>query len=166
MIQNTTYPSWGYSIEQGATTIWERWNSYSKDKGFGDVKMNSFNHYALGACGEWMFRSMLGIDSDGPGFKKIIMKPELGEGITWAKGHHDTIHGRITSDWKRDGETFLWEISIPANTTATVYVPASDAASVTESGQTIDEADGVEFLRMENGRTVLQVGSGRYWFKR
>jgi len=166
MIQNTTYPSWGYSIEQGATTIWERWNSYSKDKGFGDVKMNSFNHYALGACGEWMFRSMLGIDSDGPGFKKIIMKPELGEGISWAKGHHDTIHGRITSDWKRDGETFLWEISIPANTTATVYVPASDAASVTESGQTIDEADGVEFLRMENGRTVLQVGSGRYWFKR
>ena len=86
MIQNTTYPSWGYSIEQGATTIWERWNSYSKDRGFGDVKMNSFNHYSLGACGEWMFRSMLGIETDGAGFKKITMKPELGEGITWAKG--------------------------------------------------------------------------------
>jgi len=174
MIQNTTYPSWGYSIEQGATTIWERWNSYSKDKGFGDVKMNSFNHYALGACGEWMFRSMLGIDTDGAGFKTIIMKPELpalhslgeggGAGITWAKGHHDTIHGRISSDWRMDGDTFHWTISIPANTTATVHVPASDAAAVTEGGQPIGEAEGVEFVRMEGGRAVLRVGSGRYVF--
>ncbi|MBT3193279.1 MAG: family 78 glycoside hydrolase catalytic domain, partial [Verrucomicrobia bacterium] len=172
LIQNTTYPSWGYSIEQGATTIWERWNSYNKDTGFGDVKMNSFNHYALGACGEWMFRSMLGIESDGAGFKKIIMKPELpalsgvegGEGITWAKGHHDTIHGRIASEWKVDGDTFRWAITIPANTTATVYMPASDVASITEGGQAIEEANGVTFLRMENGRAVLSVGSGRYEF--
>jgi len=71
LIQNTSYPSWGYSIEQGATTIWERWNSYTKDKGFGNAKMNSFNHYAYGACSEWMFRSMLGIGTDGAGFKKI-----------------------------------------------------------------------------------------------
>jgi alpha-L-rhamnosidase len=164
MIQNTTYPSWGYSIEQGATTIWERWNSYSKDKGFGDVKMNSFNHYSLGACGEWMFRSMLGIETDGAGFKKITMKPELGEGITWAKGHYDSIQGRIGSDWKIENKTFHWNITVPANTTATVYVPAKDAAAVTESGKAAAEAEGVKFLRMENDRAVYQVSAGSYGF--
>lgn len=164
MIQNTTYPSWGYSIEQGATTIWERWNSYSKDKGFGDVKMNSFNHYSLGACGEWMFRSMLGIETDGAGFKKITMKPELGEGITWAKGHYDSIQGRIGSDWKIENKTFHWNITVPANTTATVYVPAKDAAAVTESGKAAAEAEGVKFLRMENDRAVYQVAAGSYGF--
>jgi alpha-L-rhamnosidase len=164
MIQNTTYPSWGYSIEQGATTIWERWNSYSKDKGFGDVKMNSFNHYSLGACGEWMFRSMLGIETDGAGFKKITMKPELGEGITWAKGHYDSIQGRIGSDWKIENKTFHWNITVPANTTATVYVPTKDAAAVTESGKAAAEAEGVKFLRMENDRAVYQVAAGSYGF--
>ena len=164
MIQNTTYPSWGYSIEQGATTIWERWNSYSKDRGFGDVKMNSFNHYSLGACGEWMFRSMLGIETDGAGFKKITMKPELGEGITWAKGHYDSIQGRIGSDWKIENKTFHWNITVPANTTATVYVPTKDAAAVTESGKAAAEAEGVKFLRMENDRAVYQVAAGTYQF--
>ena len=164
MIQNTTYPSWGYSIEQGATTIWERWNSYSKDKGFGDVKMNSFNHYSLGACGEWMFRSMLGIETDGAGFKKITMKPELGGGITWAKGHYDSIQGRIGSDWKIENKTFHWNITVPANTTATVYVPTKDAAAVTESGKAAAEAEGVKFLRMENDRAVYQVAAGSYGF--
>jgi alpha-L-rhamnosidase len=164
LIQNTTYPSWGYSIEQGATTIWERWNSYSKDDGFGDVRMNSFNHYSLGSCGEWMFRSMLGIDTDGVGFNKIIMKPEVGEGITWAKGHYDSIHGRISSDWKIENKTFDWNITVPANTTATVYLPAKDAAQVTESGQPVPQVAGVKFLRMEKGRAVLEVGSGSYNF--
>ncbi len=164
MIQNTTFPSWGYSIEQGATTIWERWNSYSKDRGFGDVKMNSFNHYSLGACGEWMFRSMLGIETDGAGFKKITMKPELGEGITWAKGHYDSIHGRIGSDWKIENKTFHWNITVPANTTATVYVPTKDAAAVTESGKPANKADGLKFLRMEKDRAVYQVSAGSYGF--
>ena len=164
MIQNTTYPSWGYSIEQGATTIWERWNSYSKDRGFGDVKMNSFNHYSLGACGEWMFRSMLGIETDGAGFKKITMKPELGEGITWAKGHYDSIQGRIGSDWKIENKTFHWNITVPANTTATVYVPTKDAAAVTESGKPANKADGLKFLRMEKDRAVYQVSAGSYGF--
>ena len=164
IIQNTTFPSWGYSIEQGATTIWERWNSYSKDKGFGDVKMNSFNHYSLGACGEWMFGSMLGIETDGAGFRKIIMKPELGEGITWAKGHYDSINGRIGSDWKVENNDFHWNITVPANTTATVYLPAKDAAAVTESGKTASEAEGIKFLRVEKDRAVYEVSAGSYGF--
>lgn len=165
ILQKTTYPSWGYSINQGATTIWERWNSYSKDKGFGDVKMNSFNHYSLGACGEWFYRSMLGIESEGAGFKKIIMKPEFGEGITWTRGHYDSIHGRIASDWKWEGDRFTWKVSIPANTTATVYVPAKDAAAVSESGKPVSEAKGVTFVRMDTGRAVMTVGSGDYEFQ-
>jgi alpha-L-rhamnosidase len=164
LIQNTTYPSWGYSIEQGATTIWERWNSYSKDKGFGDVNMNSFNHYSLGSCGEWMFRSMLGIDSDGVGFKKIIMKPEFGEGITWAKGHYDSIHGRIRSDWKWKGDSFYWKISVPVNTSATIYMPAKQISDITVSGKRLMDTFGVTFLRMEGDRAVLKVDSGEYSF--
>jgi len=165
ILQNTTYPSWGYSIDQGATTIWERWNSYSKDKGFGDVSMNSFNHYSLGAVGEWMFRSLLGIETDGAGFKKILMKPELGEGITWAKGHYDSIRGRIGSDWKIEDSAFDWKITIPPNSTATVFVPAKDASSVTESGKPAGDAEGVKFLRMENNTAVYAVGSGTYQFQ-
>jgi alpha-L-rhamnosidase len=162
LIQNKTYPSWGYSIEQGATTIWERWNSYTKKNGFGDVGMNSFNHYAYGACSEWMFRSMLGIETDGPGFKKITMKPELGEGVTWAKGHYDSIRGRISSNWKLEGESFHWEITTPPNTSATVYIPTTDKAKITIDGEPIDQVEGVKFLRVENNRAVIEVVAGTF----
>lgn len=164
LIQNKTYPSWGYSIEQGATTIWERWNSYTKDKGFENEGMNSFNHYAYGACGEWMFRSMLGIDSDGAGFRKIVMKPELGEGITWAKGHYDSINGRIESGWEIEEGNFRWSIVVPPNTSATVYVPAQKVEEVDVDGQMGGSSPDVEFLRMEKERAVFKVGSGRYEF--
>jgi alpha-L-rhamnosidase len=164
LIQNTSYPSWGYSIEQGATTIWERWNSYTKKDGFGPVKMNSFNHYAYGSCSEWMFRSMLGIDTDGVGFQKIKMKPEFDQSVPWAKGHYDSIHGRIRSDWKWDGATFQWAITVPPNTTATAYMP-ENAASLTESGTPIQKANGVKFLRTEKRRNVYKLQSGSYAFK-
>lgn len=165
LIQNKTYPSWGYSIEQGATTIWERWNSFTKDNGFGDVNMNSFNHYAYGACGEWMFRSMLGIDTDGIAFKKIVLKPETGDGVSWAKGHYDSIHGRIASSWELNAETFKWAITIPPNTTATVYVPACAVADVTESKRSIEKTDGIRLLRVEKDRVVLSCVSGAYKFE-
>lgn len=162
LIQNTTYPSWGYSIEQGATTIWERWNSYSKEKGFGDANMNSFNHYSLGSCGEWMFRSMLGIDTDGPGFRKIKMKPEFGDGITWARGHYDSIHGRIKSDWSIAEGQFRWNITVPPNTTATLHMPVRDAEKVLESGKPLKRLGEAKFLRMEGGRALFEVDSGSY----
>ncbi|MDA1044481.1 MAG: family 78 glycoside hydrolase catalytic domain [Verrucomicrobia bacterium] len=164
LIQNKTYPSWGYSIEQGATTIWERWNSYTKEHGFGDANMNSFNHYAYGACGEWMFGSMLGIESDGVAFKKITLKPELGKGVTWARGHYDSIHGRISSDWALDGERFIWQVTVPPNTSATVYVPATTATDVTENGKPIARAEGVTFLHLKDDRAVFHVDSGSFSF--
>ena len=171
LIQNKTYPSWGYSIEQGATTIWERWNSYTKKDGFGPVKMNSFNHYAYGSCNEWMFRSMLGIDTDGAGYKKIKLKPEFpalsevegDKSLPWAKGHYDSIHGRISSDWKWENGAFTWTVSIPPNTTATVYMP-ENAASLTESGKPIAKANGAKFLRIEKNRAVYELQSGQYSF--
>lgn len=164
LIQNTTYPSWGYSVEQGATTIWERWNSYTKKDGFGDAGMNSFNHYAYGACCEWMFRSMLGIETDGAGFRKIVMKPEPGEGITWARGHYDCIGGRISSSWKMDSDTFQWDVTVPANTTATLYVPAEAINDITEGGLPVKQTKGVTFLRMDDNRAVFSVESGSYRF--
>ena len=164
LIQNTSYPSWGYSIEQGATTIWERWNSYTKKDGFGSASMNSFNHYAYGACCEWMFRSMLGIESDGIGFKTIEMQPEIGNGISWVKGHYDSIYGRISSDWRLEDDKFSWSVTIPFNTSATLYIPSEKLEYISEGGRKLESAPGVEFLRMTHGRAVVKVASGSYRF--
>lgn len=165
LLTNKTYPSWGYSIENGATTIWERWNSYKKGKGFQDSYMNSFNHYAFGSVCEWMFASMAGIDTDGAGFKRITIRPQPGgSGITYTKASYDSIYGRIATYWRvRDGK-FLLDLTIPANTTATVYIPARDADSITEGGKPASKAEAVRFLRIGDGRAVFAVGSGRYRF--
>ena len=165
LLTNKTYPSWGYSIENGATSIWERWNSYKKGKGFQDSYMNSFNHYAFGSVCEWMFASMAGIDTDGAGFKRITIRPQPGgSGITYTKASYDSIYGRIATYWRvRDGK-FLLDLTIPANTTATVYIPARDADSITEGGKPASKAEAVRFLRIGDGRAVFAVGSGRYRF--
>jgi alpha-L-rhamnosidase len=174
-LQSKKYPSWGYEIEQGATTIWERWNSYTKDKGFGgpqNAEMNSFAHYSFGAVCEWMFSQLAGIQTDGPGYKRIIIRPTPPspdsnpdqKPIDWVRAHYDSIHGRIASAWKVESGRFELEATIPANTTATVYLPARDAASITESGKVLAQASGVKFLRTEGDRVVLAVESGSYRF--
>lgn len=165
LIQNKTYPSWGYSVEQGATTIWERWDSYTLDKGFNAGAMNSFNHYAYGACSEWMFGSMLGIDTSGPGYQTLELKPEVGHGVTWVTGHYDSIHGRITSNWKLDSGVFRWKVTIPPNTTATLYLPTATVDSITESGKPIGQATGITVQATNDDRVQLQVVSGTYRFE-
>jgi alpha-L-rhamnosidase len=165
LLENTTYPSWGYSIVNGATTIWERWNSYTKDKGFGDVGMNSFNHYAYGSVGEWMLSSLAGIDTDGPGFRRILIHPRPGGSVNFAKASYDSINGLIATEWKLNEKQFMLKASIPCNTTATVHVPAANVDSVTESGKPATASTGVKFLRMENGSAVFAVGSGQYQFE-
>ncbi len=175
LLQTHKYPSWGYEIEQGATTIWERWNSFTKDKGFGgeqNAAMNSFSHYAFGAVCEWMFTQLAGIDSDGAGYKRILIRPNPPapdsnpeqKPIDWVRAHYDSIRGRISSDWKSDGGKFELTITIPANTTATVYVPAADRKEVSESGNELSKAKGVKFLRQDGDRVVLAVESGTYHF--
>ena len=164
LLTNDTFPSWGYSIRNGATTIWERWDGWTEEKGFQDPGMNSFNHYAFGSVGRWLFNTVAGIDTDGPGFKQIIIRPRPAS-ITSAKASYDSINGRIVSDWKLEDGTFTLNVTIPANTTATVYVPAETARGVTESGRPATKARGVRFLRIKQGTAAFAVGSGSYEFK-
>lgn len=164
LIQNTTYPSWGYSIEQGATTIWERWNSYTKDAGFGPVSMNSFNHYAYGACVEWLYRTVLGIDALTPGYGRILVKPIPGGGLTYARGHFNALPGRISSAWKIEGDTFFLDVTLPTNTTGEIHVPAASEKSVMESSKSVAKTSGLKFLRMEDGAAIYEAQAGSYKF--
>ncbi|MCX6997483.1 MAG: family 78 glycoside hydrolase catalytic domain [Kiritimatiellaeota bacterium] len=162
-----TYPSWFYSIHQGATTMWERWNSYSHDKGFGDAGMNSFNHYAYGAIGQWMVERIAGLAPDPahPGYKHFFIQPAPGGPLTHARAELDTPYGTAASGWEKTDAGWIVHAVVPPNTTATVYVPARDAASVMERGQPAAKAAGVKFLRMENNHAVYAVGSGTYRFR-
>lgn len=164
LLTNTTYPSWLYAVTQGATTIWERWDGWTKERGFQDPGMNSFNHYAYGSCGQWMFADAAGIASDGPSYRRITMHPIPGGGITFVKAHYDSVRGRIATSWSISGSLFRLNVSIPANTTATVYVPARSAADVSEGGKPVSKSPGVRFAGMKDGCAVFEVGSGDYRF--
>lgn len=165
LLLKTDFPSWGFQIENGANTIWERWDSYDVEKGLHEDSTNSLNHYAYGAVGEWFYSTIAGIESDGPGFKQIIIRPQMGGGLTYARADYASILGKITSNWALKDGAFHLEMVIPANTSATVYLPSSDTASITESGQKLDQVAGVEFLREEAGVVVLRVLSGSYHFQ-
>ena len=160
-LQNDRYPSWLYSIDQGATTIWERLNGYTVENGFGgNNSMNSFNHYSFGAVGQWMIAYSLGIQRDEPGFQKFILQPTpdpTGE-MTWAEGHYDSMYGQIYSRWEvKDGE-LVYEVTVPGNTSATLYLPS-------KSEKDIIDSDGCELIKYENGRAVFRLSSGNYIFK-
>src|ERR671912_684695 len=161
LLENETYPSWGYTVKNGATTIWERWDGWTEENGFQSPNMNSFNHYSLGSVGEWLYRYVAGIDLGSPGYGRILIRPRPGGGLTHARGEYDSVRGRISSSWKIEGDRFTLEVLVPPNTTATVHVPCAD---VSEGGGSVAEADGVEMLRAGEGETVLSVGSGRYEF--
>ncbi len=166
LLLNDTFPSWGYQIKNGATTMWERWDSIKPDGSFQDPAMNSFNHYAYGAVGDWMYRHIAGIqhDPDNPGYKHTIIHPRPGGDLTHAKGKYESVYGTIVSDWEQKDDTFRLNVTIPVNTTATVYVPADSEWAVTESGDLAHEAEGVTFVGMEDGHAVYEVGSGSYAF--
>jgi len=164
LLNNDTFPSWGYSIKNGATTIWERWDGWTEEKGFQTPGMNSFNHYAFGSVGRWLFGTVAGIETDGPGYKKIIIRPMPGGGIDYAKASYKSIHGEIVSDWRIKGSTFTLNVTIPANTTAIVYVTADDIENVTVGGRAAAKSEAVRLLRMEDDRAVFAVDSGQYRF--
>ena len=151
-----TYPGWGYMLSQGATTFWEQWNgSWSQI------------HSCFVSPGSWFYQGLAGIrpDESGPGFKKIIIKPAIVGDLTWVNCGYDSAHGRIVSNWKRDGSKLTMDVTIPPNTTALVYVPAKDESGVTESGKPASKADGVKFLRMESNTAAYAVGAGTYQFQ-
>jgi alpha-L-rhamnosidase len=167
LIHLRSMPSWGYSIDQGATTIWERWDGYVQGRGFQDASMNSLNHYALGAVGEWVWRHVAGINPDEarPGFQHVVIHPRPGGGLTWAKAEFDSIHGRISTHWQMADDGFQLELTIPANTAATVYVPVLPADALAPDGRPRADTPGVRFLGTEAGAAVFAVGSGRYTFR-
>lgn len=163
---NRRMPSWGYAIDHGATTIWERWDGFVEGRGFQDPGMNSFAHYAIGSVGEWMYRVILGINPDpaAPGFERIIIRPRPGPGLTWARGSYDSIRGRIAVEWRLQETGLTLAIEIPPNASATIYVPADSAEKVAESGQPASQAVGVEYVGYEDGAAIYRVGSGKYSF--
>ncbi len=158
------FPSWLFQVKNGATSIWERWDGWRPDKGFQDSGMNSFNHYSFGAVGEYLFRMIGGISEAEPGYRKICIKPIVDVRIEWANTSYESIYGVIETKWKIDGEYLHLNVTIPANTMATVYIPSGDPASVTESGQNASVASGVKFLRQEDGYLVYTIQSGNYDF--
>lgn len=162
-------PSWLYSVKNGATTVWERWNSYSVEEGFGDVRMNSFNHYAYGAIAEWMYKYMAGIaaDPEQPGFKHVILQPHIDRNkqITWVKGEYDSVRGMIRTEWELSGNTLTYSVTIPANTTASLYLPAANEYPVLEGGQPVQEAEGINFVNYKDGKAVYELASGNYTFQ-
>ena len=151
-------PGYAYQLKKGATSLTEAWDTNPG---------SSQNHCMLGHIEEWFYRGLGGISSDpsGPGFKKIIIKPQLVGDLTGANVAYESPYGSIVSNWKHEGEKVSVDVTIPGNTTAMVYVPAKDAAAVAESGKPASKANGVEFLRMENTAAVYVVGSGTYQFQ-
>jgi len=166
LLLQDTFPSWLFSVKLGATTIWERWDGWTPQNGFQDPGMNSFNHYSLGSCGEWLYGTVAGIDQDpsAPAYQKIVIHPQPGTQLTSASASLLSIHGPISTAWHQYAGGFALAATIPANTSAVVYIPATAASDVRESGQPASISNGVTFMRMESGAAVFAIGSGRYLF--
>lgn len=164
LLLQDTYPSWLFPVKNGATTMWERWNGWTPETGFGDISMNSFNHYAFGAVGEYLYGGIGGIQPGSPGYKSILIQPAIAPGLSSARTSFRSIHGLISSQWKHEGGALTLSVTIPANTTARVWVPASDPKSVTEQGKPVDQSSGVQSAKSTTNAVVLELGSGSYEF--
>jgi alpha-L-rhamnosidase len=166
LLMQDTYPSWLYPVKMGATTIWERWDGIKPDSTFQTPGMNSFNHYAYGAIGDWMYRVVAGIDTEdsGVGYKKIIIKPVLGKQLTNASATLETLYGKVSSSWKDEADKITLTISIPHNAVATVYLPTDSESAITEGGKMLSAIKEIAPAGKEVGYVVLKVGSGNYQF--
>ncbi len=160
-----TYPSWLFPVKNGATTVWERWDGWTPEKGFQTIAMNSLNHYSFGAVGEYLYQQVAGIDTDGPGYRKIVIHPAIASGLTSARASYDSPAGHIESAWQVKGKHLRLDVTIPPNTTATVYVPTKAASGVSESGRPAVKSPGVSPMHGENSEAVFGVVSGRYHFE-
>lgn len=137
LFMRNTMPSWGYMVEHGGTTIWERWDGWVEGRGFQNSTMNSYNHYAIGAVGEWVYRVIGGLNPDeaAPGWKHFYIRPVPGGGLTWANTGYESIRGLIQSNWRIENDAFMLEAIIPPNTTATIQLPDDSAEQTIESGK-------------------------------
>ena len=145
------FPGWGHMLENGATTLWETWE-YPKI-------YPSQNHPMFGSISEWFYRSLLGINPGEAGFKHVIIKPQPAGNLTWAKGHYNSVRGKIESDWRIDGETFRLSVSIPANTSAEVWIPTKEGEKISQKGRQSDS------VRYEGNWGIVTIGSGKASFE-
>ncbi len=166
LLLNEEYPSWLFEVVNGATTIWERWDSYIKDVGFkNNAGMNSFNHYAFGSVNEWMFGNMAGIKVDQAGYRTFIIKPEIAkEGISFVEATYHSINGEIVSSWEKEGDQLRLQISVPVNTIANVFIPAIGPDKVFENRQAVENSPDMKVKGFSDGYLNLEVGSGVYQF--
>ena len=167
LLMQDSYPSWLYPVKKGATTVWERWDGIQPDGTFQDSGMNSFNHYGLGAVGSWLYQIVAGIrlDADASGFKRVVIAPEPGGGLTAAEAAIDTMYGLVSSSWKTAGGRFQLEVVIPPNTSGTVLLPCRRAADASESGIPLSDVDGLVVEPGQRGKLRVGVSSGRYDFE-
>jgi len=162
LLQQTSYPSWLYSVVNGATTIWERLNSYTVEAGFGgNNSMNSFNHYAFGAVGAWMMSYALGIQrlEESPAFREFVLapRPDPTGQMTWARGHYDSMYGRIESGWSVEGTDIHYRFTVPENTTAALHLPADETSSISTTSDAL-------FVGQDGSTRTYSLGPGEHQF--
>ena len=159
MVDKKTFPGWGFMLDNGATTLWEHWE-YSDNT-------YSHNHPMFGSVSEWFYKWLAGIQADPSaiGFDKIIIRPQMVSNVNWVKAKYNSIHGEIVSEWNRNEDTFILDLTIPVNTTALVNLPAKDLESIREGNKEFSEIKDIEFIKMENGHAIFKIGSGKYLFE-
>ncbi|OPZ64532.1 MAG: Bacterial alpha-L-rhamnosidase [bacterium ADurb.Bin478] len=164
LLNRKEYPSWLYPITKGATTIWERWDGIKADGSFQDAGMNSFNHYAYGAIGEWLYRIVAGVEIDPqqPGYKHIIFQPHPGGGLTQAKAEVRSLYGPVACGWEIKDKKMRLNLVVPPNTTATAILPNAQLDSVKEGVKKLGKVDGVIASEQKGSDVVLKLGSGTY----
>ncbi|WP_163712554.1 alpha-L-rhamnosidase [Mangrovibacterium lignilyticum] len=167
LLFNKRYPSWLYPVTKGATTIWERWDCIKPDGSFQTEGMNSFNHYAYGAVGDWLYQTVAGLQADPktPGYKKIVVKPTPTEQLQFAKAKFQSMYGWIRSEWERSESCFTQTVEFPANTSARVYLLADEKSIVLEDGKPIGNREDIRVSGREGDYLVVEVGSGTYVFQ-
>jgi alpha-L-rhamnosidase len=166
LLEQETYPSWLYPVTLGATTSWERWDNVKPDGTFQTPNANSFNHYAFGAIGDWLYRVVAGLDIDPeqPGYQRIIFRPRPGGGLTFASASLETPYGRAASSWKREGTALQVSVTVPPNAQGIVCLPAAMPDDVDESGQPLSRVTGIHAISHVGGQVRVELGSGTYRF--
>lgn len=161
-----SYPSWFFSIDQGATTMWERWNSYSHEKGFGDPGMNSFNHYAYGAIGQWLYERLAGLapDPEQPGYRHFYVQPACDGPLSWAEARLETPYGPARSAWKKKNDTISMDVTVPPNTSATVLFPSGAMSEIMVNSRPASEVIPDTEIGIRDGHRAIHVGPGKFHF--
>jgi alpha-L-rhamnosidase len=164
LLQQEEFPSWGYSIRHGATTIWERWDGWTEHGGFQSAAMNSFNHYSLGSVGDWLFGRVAGIDQS-PGsiaYRELLLRPTPGGRLSWARAEQETARGKAACGWRLADGQITVSVAIPPGSTAVLEIPTADSTSVRERDEPLAGRPGVNRVEASATGVTLWLASGRY----